>query len=318
MKLQTKIPIASNQPAIDYDSKIVLLGSCFVENIGDKLSYAKFQTLQNPFGILFHPKAIENIIERALLDNSFTEEDVFFKNKRWYCFEMHSSINAIHKKDFLVLINKKLAELKVYLLNSTHIVLTYGSGWVYRFIKSQKLVANCFKIPQKEFKKELLNVSDINSSLSNVISLIKEINPKASIITTVSPIRHLKDGFVDNNLSKAHLITAIHQVLSSESLLKTLFYFPSYEMMMDELRDYRFYEEDMIHPNNTAVNIIWEAFNKAWISSETVPLQKAILAIQSSLEHKPFNPNSEDHLLFIRNLEAKISLIKKDVPHIKF
>ena len=318
MKLQTKIPIASNQPAIDYDSKIVLLGSCFVENIGDKLSYAKFQTLQNPFGILFHPKAIENIIERALLDNSFTEEDVFFKNKRWYCFEMHSSINAIHKKDFLVLINKKLAELKVYLLNSTHIVLTYGSGWVYRFIKSQKLVANCFKMPQKEFKKELLNVSDINSSLSNVISLIKEINPKASIITTVSPIRHLKDGFVDNNLSKAHLITAIHQVLSSESLLKTLFYFPSYEMMMDELRDYRFYEEDMIHPNNTAVNIIWEAFNKAWISSETVPLQKAILAIQSSLEHKPFNPNSEDHLLFIRNLEAKISLITKDVPHIKF
>jgi hypothetical protein len=231
---------------------------------------------------------------------------------------MHSSINAIHKKDFLVLINKKLAELKVYLLNSTHIVLTYGSGWVYRFIKSQKLVANCFKIPQKEFKKELLSVSDINSSLSNVISLIKESNPKASIITTVSPIRHLKDGFVDNNLSKAHLITAIHQVLSSESLLKTLFYFPSYEMMMDELRDYRFYKEDMIHPNNTAVNIIWEAFNKAWISSETVPLQKAILAIQSSLEHKPFNPNSEDHLLFIRNLEAKISLITKDVPHIKF
>jgi len=318
MKLQTKIPITSNEPKIDYDSKIVLLGSCFVENIGDALNDVKFQTLQNPFGILFHPKAIENIIERALRDHSFTEEDVFFKNERWYCFEMHSSINAIHKKDFLVLINKKLAELKVYLLNSTHIVLTYGSGWVYRFIKSQKLVANCFKIPQKEFKKELLNVSDINSSLSNVISLIKESNPKASIITTVSPIRHLKDGFVDNNLSKAHLITAIHQVLSSESLLKTLFYFPSYEMMMDELRDYRFYKEDMIHPNNTAVNIIWEAFNKAWISSETVPLQKAILAIQSSLKHKPFNPNSEDHLLFIKDLETKIGLIKKDVPHIKF
>jgi len=216
------------------------------------------------------------------------------------------------------LINRKLAELKSYLLNSTHIVLTFGTAWVYRFVKSQKLVANCFKIPQKEFKKELLSVSDINSSLSNVISLIKVNNPKASIITTVSPVRHLKDGFVDNNLSKAHLITAIHQVLSSESLLKTLFYFPSYEIMMDELRDYRFYKEDMIHPNNTAVSIIWEAFNKAWISSKTEPLQKAILAIQSGLKHKPFNPNSKDHLLFIRNLEAKISLITKDVPHIKF
>ena len=318
MKLQTKIPITSNEPKIDYDSKIVLLGSCFVENIGDALNDVKFQTLQNPFGILFHPKAIENIIERALRDHSFTEEDVFFKNERWYCFEMHSSINAINKKDFLVLINKKLAELKVYLLNSTHILLTFGTAWVYRFIKSRKLVANCFKIPQKEFEKELLSVSDINSSLANIVALIKVSNPKAFIITTVSPVRHLKDGFVDNNLSKAHLITAIHQVLSSESLLKTLFYFPSYEMMMDELRDYRFYKEDMIHPNNTAVSIIWEAFNKAWISSETAPLQKAILAIQSSLKHKPFNPNSEDHLLFIKDLEAKISLIKKDVPHIKF
>jgi hypothetical protein len=318
MKLQTKIPIPSNEPKIDYDSKIVLLGSCFVENLGDRLSNAKFQTLQNPFGILFHPKAIENIIERALQDNLFIDKDIFLKNERWYCFEMHSSINASNKKDFLVLINRKLAELKGYLLNSTHIVLTYGSGWVYRFVKTQRLVANCFKIPQKEFKKELLSVSDINSSLSNVISLIKVSNPKASIITTVSPVRHLKDGFVDNNLSKAHLITAIHQVLSSESLLKTLFYFPSYEMMLDELRDYRFYKEDMIHPNNTAVSIIWEAFNKAWISSETVPLQKAILAIQSSLKHKPFDPKSEDHLLFIRDLETKISLIKKDLPHIKF
>jgi len=318
MKLQTKIPITSNQPKIDYDSKIVLLGSCFVENIGDTLSYVKFQTLQNPFGILFHPKAIENIIERALQDNSFIEKDVFFKNERWYCFEMHSSINATHKKDFLALINTKLTELKAYLLNSTHIVLTYGTAWVYRFVKSRKLVANCFKIPQKEFKKELLSISEIKSSLSNVISLIKENNPKASIITTVSPVRHLKDGFVENNLSKAHLITAIHQVLSSESILKNLFYFPSYEMMMDELRDYRFYKEDMIHPNNTAVTIIWEAFNTAWIASTTAPFQKAILAIQSGLKHKPFNPNSEDHLLFIRDLETKISLIKKDLPHIEF
>tara|TARA_R110000787_G_scaffold96415_5_gene199795 strand:- start:12261 stop:13217 length:957 start_codon:yes stop_codon:yes gene_type:complete len=318
MKLQTKIPIISNEPKIDYDSKIVLLGSCFVENIGDKLNYVKFQTLQNPFGILFHPIAIENIIERALQNNSFTEEDVFFKNDRWYCFEMHSSINATNKKYFLDLINIKLAELKAYLLNSTHVVLTFGTAWVYRFIKTKKLVANCFKIPQKEFKKKLLSVSDISSSLSNIISLIKENNPKASIITTVSPVRHLKDGFVENNLSKAHLITAIHQVLSKDSNSKTHFYFPSYEMMMDELREYRFYKEDMIHPNNIAVTIIWEAFNQAWISSKTEPFQKVILAIQTGLKHKPFNPDSEEHLLFVKDLKSKINLIKKEIPHLKF
>lgn len=316
MKLQTKISIISNEPKIDYDSKIVLLGSCFVENIGDKLNYVKFQNLQNPFGILFHPIAIENIIERALQNNSFTEQDVFLKNERWYCFEMHSSINATNKKAFLDLINTKLAELKEYLLNSTHIVLTYGTAWVYRFIKTQKLVANCFKIPQKEFEKELLSVSDISSSLSNILSLIKENNPKASIITTVSPIRHLKDGFIENNLSKAHLITAIHQVITKDSIFH--FYFPSYEMMMDELREYRFYKEDMIHPSNTAVTIIWEAFNKAWISSKTEPFQKTISAIQSGLKHKPFNPDSEEHLLFVKDLKSKINSIKKKISHLKF
>ena len=318
MKLQTKIPITSKEPKIDYDSKIVLLGSCFVENIGDKLSYVKFQTLQNPFGILFHPIAIENIISRALKNSLFTEEDIFFRNEQWYCFEMHSSINAENKCDFLDLINSKLKNLKEYLLNSTHIVLTYGTAWAYRFKESQKLVANCFKIPQKEFNKELLSVNEISNSLSNIVSLLKENNPNITIITTVSPVRHLKDGFVENSQSKSHLITAIHQVSSNVTLSKNFNYFPSYEMMMDELRDYRFYKEDMIHPNNLAVSIIWEAFKKTWISLDTESIQKEVISIQSGLKHKPFNPNSEEHLLFLKALKSKIEVIKKEISHIQF
>lgn len=318
MKLQTKIPISSKEPKIDYDSKIVLLGSCFVENIGDKLSYVKFQTLQNPFGILFHPIAIENLISRALKNSLFTEEDIFFRNERFYCFEMHSSINDDNKNDFLDLINSKLKNLKEYLLNSTHIVLTYGTAWAYRFKESQKLVANCFKIPQKEFDKELLNVNEISNSLTNILSLIKKNNPKAIIITTVSPVRHLKDGIVENSQSKSHLITAIHQVSLNNSQSKNFNYFPSYEMMMDELRDYRFYKEDMIHPNNIAVSIIWEAFKKTWISSDTESIQKEVISIQSGLKHKPFNPNSKENLLFLKALKSKIEVIKKKISHIKF
>ncbi len=318
MKLQTKIPIFSKEPKIDYNSKIVLLGSCFVENIGDKLNYLKFQTLQNPFGILFHPIAIENVIGRALKNDFYTEEDVFYKSDRWYCFEIHSSINAENKDDFIALINSKLIQLKEYLLISTHIVLTFGTAWAYRFKNTQKLVANCFKIPQKEFEKELLSVNEISNSLSNIISIVKKYNPNTAIIATVSPVRHLKDGFVENSQSKAHLITAVQQLMSKYSNTQVHSYFPSYEMMMDELRDYRFYKEDMIHPNKLAISIIWEAFKKTWISSDTELLQKEILAIQSGLKHKPFNPKSEEHLLFLRSLGAKINSVKKENPNIHF
>ena len=141
MKLQTKIPIESETPKIDYDSKILLLGSCFVESIGDKLDYVKLQTLHNPFGILFHPIVIERIIERALESDYFTESDIFFKNERWYCFEMHSSVYATTKIDFLSLINNKLKELREYLITSSHIILTFGTSWVYRFLKTKKIVS---------------------------------------------------------------------------------------------------------------------------------------------------------------------------------
>ena len=318
MKLQTNISITPQKKQIDYTSNILLLGSCFVENIGEKLDDVKFQTLQNPFGILFHPIAIEKIIVRAFTNVPFTEEDIFFKNEHWYCFEVHSTINGTHKDEYLTLLNSKLEVLKEYLINSSHIIVTFGTAWVYRFLETQKIVANCFKIPQKEFDKELLSVGEISNSLSNIISLIEKHNSKASIIITVSPVRHLKDGFVENNLSKAHLITAIHQVLNSEVASENHNYFPSYEIMMDELRDYRFYKEDMIHPNNIAISIIWEAFNKAWISSNTESLQKEIKSIQSSLKHKPFNPESKEHQLFLKGLKAKIITLKESIPYLKF
>ncbi len=318
MKLQTKIKLTPQQNQIDYSSKVLLMGSCFVENIGAKLKYYKFQTLINPFGILFHPLAIEKLVFRALNDEIFTKEDVFFFNEQWHCFEVHSVLSNSSKEGLLGKLNESLNSFKEYLLKATHIVFTYGTSWIYKNNESNTVVANCYKIPQKNFTKELLSIEEITVSIHNTLSIIKKVNPNVSFILTVSPVRHLKDGFVENTVSKAHLVSAIYNVSNEKRSLSAAEMFPSYEIMMDELRDYRFYKEDMIHPNNTAIQIIWESFNEVWISSETKILQKEIGNIQSSLQHRPFNPESEEHQLFLEKLNSKIVALQKKVKHLKF
>jgi len=318
MKLQTKIPLTKQQNQIDYNSKVLLMGSCFVENMGAKLDYYKFQTLLNPFGILFHPLAIEKLVSRALNDGFFKEDDVFFFKEQWHCFEVHSVLSNSSKENLLQQLNDSLLLLKEYLFKATHIIFTFGTAWVYRFNETNLVVANCYKIPQQQFTKEILSIEEITASIKNTVSIIKNVNSEVTFINTVSPVRHLKDGFVENSVSKSHLVSAVFEIVKKSRLLSGVEAFPSYEIMMDELRDYRFYKEDMIHPNSTAIQIIWEAFNEVWISSETKILQKEIANIQSSLQHRPFNPESEGHLSFLKKLEIKISALQKKIKHLKF
>lgn len=320
MKLQTQIPLNPEENQIDYSSKILLLGSCFSENIGGKIHYFKFQNLQNPFGVIFNPVSIEKLVVRAIDDNRFSEKDIFQHNGIWKCFDAHSELSSLDKNEYLENLNSALKDLKEALFISTHIIFTYGTSWIYRHIEKDEIVANCHKLPQSNFTKELLSIEEISESLKNIFEKITAINPKVSIITTVSPVRHIKDGFVENSLSKAHLISAIYWFLNLKSSIvnRQSTYFPSYEIMMDELRDYRFYSEDMLHPNKTAVEIIWQKFAKVWISSETETLQKEIASIQSGLHHKPFNSHSEEHLQFSKALRHKIEVIEQKHPHILF
>jgi hypothetical protein len=314
MKLQTHIPLDPELQQIDYESKILLMGSCFTENIGERLVFYKFQNLINPFGIVFHPLAIEKLITRGINEDLYTETDLIFQNEQWHCFEVHSSLSHDRKDDFLSGLNEKLKQLREYLLTATHIIFTYGTAWVYRYIETDSIVANCHKIPQKKFLKELLTVEEISASIENTLILIKDINPQVKFIHTISPVRHLKDGFVENAISKAHLISGLHELIAPQ---KSIYYFPAYEIMMDELRDYRFYNEDMVHPNKTAITIIWEQFTKVWIASETEELQKEIASIQAGLLHRPFNPKSEAHRLFLKDLQQKIVSLKLRLPNIK-
>ena len=321
MKLQTKISLEKqSNNLIDYNSNILLIGSCFVENIGKKLEYFKFQSLQNPFGILFHPKAIENLILSAVNEKEYTEADIFFNNEQWHCFDAHSKLSNPSREALLIQLNTQVNLTAQQLNNSTHIVITLGTAWVYRSTSTKEIVANCHKIPQKKFTKELLSIDDISTSIETIVRLIKSVNSEASIIFTVSPVRHIKDGFIENTQSKAHLISAIHQFINQKSSIvnRQSFYFPSYEIMMDELRDYRFYKEDMIHPSEIAIIYIWEKFLKVWISNEALNVMEAVDAIQKALQHKPFNPKSEAHQRFLQNLEAKIKKLQSQIPRLLF
>jgi len=319
MKLQTKITLKEQSKSqIDYNSNVLLLGSCFSDNIGKKLDYFKFQNLQNPFGILFHPKAIETLIVNAIQEKKYSEKDVFFHNEQWHCFDAHSKLSHSSKEDLINNLNVSVALAHKQIYESTHIIITLGTAWTYRFVETNKTVANCHKVPQKQFRKELLSVEEIINSLENISKEIKKVNSRAAIIFTVSPVRHLKDGFVENTQSKSHLITAIHSVLSPRAQSRGLCYFPSYEIMMDELRDYRFYNEDMLHPNHTAINYIWEKFQKVWLSEEASKIMDEVGVIQKGLQHKSFNPNSEAHQQFLKKLEAKKVALQHQFPHIVF
>ena len=314
MNLQTKIKLEKqSKNQIDYNSNVLLFGSCFSENVGKKLDYFKFQNFQNPFGILFHPKAIEAIISNAIKNKKYYNEDVFLNNEQWHCFDAHSKLSQTSREDLINQLNEQIYITASKLKTASHIVITLGTAWVYRDIKTDAIVANCHKVPQKQFKKELLSVESITNSLKNILSLIKSVNYNASVVFTVSPIRHTKDGFVENTQSKAHLITAIHQVVSNQS-----FYFPSYEIMMDELRDYRFYKEDMIHPNQLAINYIWDKFKTVWISDESFKVMGEVGVIQKGLQHKSFNAQSKSHQEFLQKLEIKKTHIQSQFPNIIF
>lgn len=312
--LQTKIPLEKlSKNQIDYHANVLLFGSCFSENIGKKLEYFKFKSLQNPFGILFHPKAIETLISNAVKGKLYSEDDVFFQNEQWHCFEAHSKLSHTSKAHLINQLNNQIELTASELKKASHVIITLGTAWVYRNLKTDSIVANCHKVPQKQFVKELLSVEQISDTLKNILHLIHVMNPNASVIFTVSPVRHLKDGFVENTQSKAHLISAIHEVTINQS-----FYFPAFEIMMDELRDYRFYCEDMIHPSQLAINYIWETFKKVWISEPSYTIMDAVDLIQKGLLHKPFNPESQAHKAFLEKLEAKKTSMNARFPEMRF
>jgi len=315
MNFTTKVSINKYNFPIDYNSKVMLLGSCFAENMGEKFRYFKFHHVVNPFGIIFNPVSIEKLINRAVNKIEFTEKDIFFHNDLWHCYEVHSVLSNTSSELLLENLNTILHSFTNQIQEATHIILTYGTSWVYRNKTSNEIVANCHKVPQNQFTKELLSIETIQKSIQNTIDLVCKINPNSKFIFTVSPVRHIKDGFVENQRSKSHLISAIHNVNNQSS---TVNYFPSFEIMMDELRDYRFYAEDMLHPSQAAIDYIWIKFFENYVDEKEFATMNQVCEIQRALKHRPFNPNTESHQKFLESLRIKILTLSEKLPNIHF
>lgn len=299
---------------IRHEHKLLLIGSCFTEQIGTKLANHKFTVLDNPNGILFNPASIAKSVNSYINNRQYDESDLFYQNECWNSWEHHSRFSNPDKEKCLSGINESQARAHAFLKSADWLLITLGSAFVYE-LENNNVVANCHKVPTDKFKKGLLPIEEISTDLQRMIEDVTAFNSKINIIFTISPVRHLRDGFVENNRSKAVLINAVHKLIDTNN---NCFYFPAYELIIDDLRDYRFYAEDMVHPNYAATNYVWEKFLSVCVDEQSLQLMKEIAVIAAARNHKPFNPASELHKKFLQTNLEKINKLQHQFPYINF
>jgi len=313
MKFRTEVEIPNSETKIEIEDQIFSIGSCFATEISDLLQTGQIQTLNNPFGTIFNPFSINNSIKRLHDARYYSEEDLISFNEEVISLDHHTSFNSRFLHQTLDKINSKIEEGNRFLQNTNWVLITYGTSFIYEFLPKKKLVANCHKIPGKYFEKRLLTHLELTDSIYETIVNLKDItNPNVQILFTVSPVRHTKDGFVENSLSKSKLITAIHEILPQ---FENCQYLPVYEILMDDLRDYRFYKEDLIHPNSQAINYIWEKFGNAYFSDETMDFVEENFKIDKALSHKNSDENNVKYQEFLAKLNQRIAAQQEKVKH---
>ncbi len=290
MQLQTIVKIDKPSFQIDYTTKLMLLGSCFVENIGAKLEYFKFQTDINPCGIIYNPFSVAEILDILLTNKRFNESDLLQNDGKWVSLYHHGSFSALQPEDCLQRINSRIENACAHLKKTDVLIITWGTSWVYRFRSTGQIVSNCHKFPASDFERFRMEVEDIVNIYTDLLQRLWHLKPDMKIVFTVSPVRHWKDGAHENQLSKAVLLLAIDGL---KKMYPQVVYFPSYEIVMEELRDYRFYGGDMLHLSEQGVEYIWEKFRENYITSETQFRMKKIEKLNKILQHRPFDADSD-------------------------
>jgi hypothetical protein len=296
---------------MEYPSKHFLIGSCFSEHIGSRLARAKFDTLLNPFGILYHPEVISRTLRRLLDGKVYTEKDLEFIDDRYVSFDHHGVFNHPDKSSALNTINAAFLRGQDQLKSADYCYITWGTSFAYALKKEGKIVSNCHKIPSAHFNKVRSTTEAILLSYRTLFKQLLDNNPKLKIILSVSPVKHLRDGIIENNLSKATLLLAADQLTKEFS---SVYYFPSFELLQDDLRDYRFYAKDMAHPNEIAVDYIWEYFKRNLWSEKTLSIFKKIEPLIQSLAHRPLHPENDSYLKFKEVTAKKIRALEKEFP----
>lgn len=305
---------------IKITDKLLLVGSCFTEQMGTKLAAHKFDLLQNPNGILFNPISIVNAIKSYANNLLFTEADLFYYNELWASKEHHTMYSGVDKAATLAKINESQKVAFNFLQKADWLLITIGSAFVYEWVdvlndlNYGRVVANCHKLPANKFNRRLTTAIEIADTLASMQALLIKINPALKIIYTISPVRHLREGFVENNQSKAALIQAVHSQVNE----RDIFYFPAYELVIDDLRDYRFFAEDMVHPNYTATNYVWQKFTTTAIDESSQLLMKKISELNTAINHKPFNPTSKAHIAFRQKYLQMALELQSQHPSVNF
>ena len=315
MNLQTKITVAAPDFLIDYNSRLMMLGSCFAENMGSKFSYYKFDVDVNPCGIIYNPLSVANVLRLIVEGKQFEKSDLRQVGGKWVSLYHHGALSSTDPDECLRRINDRLTKATGELRTLDLLVITWGTAWVYRYTRENIVVSNCHKIPSQEFERSRLSVEDIVKEYLVLIGRLREINPGLRILFTVSPIRHWKDGAHGNQLSKATLLLAIDRLREE---LQHVYYFPAYEIVLDELRDYRFYADDMLHMSGFTVDYIWERFLYSFISPEVLGLMNQIGRVNKGVAHRPFDPQSEEYHRLVKKMLAEIAMISRSYPMIDF
>jgi hypothetical protein len=311
---RTEVKIESSPQKIGYEDAILSLGSCFSENIVNKLSEAYFSSDVNPFGVLFNPVSIKNSLDTLLSEKTLSETDLFQHGSIWKAFTHSSLFAGTSKENVLKNINERLISSAQKLKRTKVILITFGTAWVYEYLKTSEVVANCHKLPAGEFARKRLCVDDIVSDYIALFHKIKTLFPDIHVIMTVSPIRHWKDGAHENNISKSVLLLAIEKL---QKLFPFVSYFPAYEILMDELRDYRFYASDMCHPSPEAVDYIWKRFCETYFTHKTNQLRLKLENLNQQLNHKPLFPDTIEHSYFLYQIEKQKTELKKEYPFLE-
>lgn len=313
MKFRTEVHIPESKNKIETEDKIFSIGSCFATEMAQLFGKGQLQTLDNPFGTVFNPFSINNAVKKLHDSHFYSEEDLIAYGEQAISLDHHTRFNSKFPHQTLEKINTEIEAGNLFLQSANWIIITYGTAFIHEFLPKNKLVANCHKIPGKFFEKRLLSNEEISNSIRETVLNLKDICPSdVQILFTVSPVRHTKDGMVENTLSKAKLISAIHEVIPD---FENCHYLPVYEIMMDDLRDYRFYKEDMIHPSSQAVNYIFEKFGNAYFSDETMDFIEENFKINQALQHKPVDENNTKHQELLKNLKGRIALQQTKVKH---
>ena len=311
MEFQLPIKIASLPQPIRYQDKILLVGSCFTEHIGDQLGEWKFDVLQNPNGILFDPASVGASLVSYIGNQLCEEGDLVYFNELWQSWQHHSVFSHTDKEACLQGINAARARAHAFLKETKWLIITLGSAFSYRLRENGKAVANCHRAPAQTFDKHLMTIEEIHSTLDNCLHQLFHFNPSLQVIFTVSPVRHIRDGVIENNRSKARLIESVHHLVNK---FDRIHYFPAYELVIDVLRDYRFYDVDMVHPNYPATQFVLEKFSQHYIDEASRQVMEEVKKIVIARKHRPFQPSTQAHQRFLKDHQQRTADLARRYP----